>query len=232
MARVVKKREERRHELLDCAERLFFERGYDATSVADIIEAAGLSKGAFYHHFASKEQLVDALAERMVDQGLTAARALDDAALPALERLNRFFASSRRMKVEQAPMIRAGVEVMFRPENLLLRHRITRATVTRLAPALAEIIAQGVEEGTFDTPDALGAAEMLLSLGTVVHDALARAFAATDEEERAAATTLLEARLHLYEVVFNRALGLDDHTLVLVEPGFAAAAMRLPPPGA
>ncbi|TIL28812.1 MAG: helix-turn-helix transcriptional regulator, partial [Mesorhizobium sp.] len=49
MPRVIKPPEIRSAELLDCAQRLFFERGYDNTTVNDIIREAGLSKGAFYH---------------------------------------------------------------------------------------------------------------------------------------------------------------------------------------
>lgn len=224
MARTVKAPEERRRELLDCAQRLFFERGYDRTSVSDVIAAAGVSKGAFYHYFSSKEELVDALAERLVEAGIERARADDDASLDARARLDRMFASSRRMKVEQAPMIRASVAVMFRPENLRLRHRITAATIERLAPVLAPIIEQGVREGVFATPDPLGTAEMLLQLGVVVHDAIARALAA-DDAGRERAVAELDRRLSLYEVVFNRALGLADHEVTLVDPGFAAAVV-------
>lgn len=227
MARTVKAPEERRRELLDCAQRLFFERGYDGTSVGDIIATAGVSKGAFYHYFASKEAVVDAIAERLVDQGLELARAADDPHLGAIERLNRLFASSRRLKVDQAPVIRASVAVMFRPENLLLRHRITRATIDRVVPVIAPIIAQGVDEGVIDAPDPEATAEMLLQLGAVVHEALARALAAS-EEARPRAIADLAQRLAIYEVVFNRALGLPDHTVSLVEPGFAEAVMRAP----
>ena len=53
VGRTVMAPEERRRELLECAERLFFARGYDSTSVEEIIGAAGVSKGAFYHYFQS-----------------------------------------------------------------------------------------------------------------------------------------------------------------------------------
>ncbi|MGN6101053.1 MAG: TetR/AcrR family transcriptional regulator, partial [Devosia sp.] len=59
--RIVKSAGLRRQELLDIALKLFATRGYDETSVNDVIEAAGLSKGAFYHHFSSKEDLMKAL---------------------------------------------------------------------------------------------------------------------------------------------------------------------------
>ena len=47
--------EETRSHILDSAAHLFSKTGYDATGVAEICQAAGVSKGAFYHHFASKQ---------------------------------------------------------------------------------------------------------------------------------------------------------------------------------
>ena len=61
----VRRPTERRTELLDAAERLFAERGLNATTVADITEAAGVSKGSFYGYFASRDELVEALNARL-----------------------------------------------------------------------------------------------------------------------------------------------------------------------
>ena len=62
----------RRLELVDLAQRLFLERGYERTTVNDVIDAAGVSKGAFYHHFRAKEELLEAIAERFARQSLKA----------------------------------------------------------------------------------------------------------------------------------------------------------------
>jgi AcrR family transcriptional regulator len=70
MVRVVKKAEERRLEILDAAQGLFLSRGYDATTVNDLLNAVGISKGAFYHHFAAKEDVLQALVWRLAEQGL------------------------------------------------------------------------------------------------------------------------------------------------------------------
>src|SRR5699024_5951446 len=47
--------------ILDVATHLFFEKGYDATSLQDIINETKLSKGAIYHHFSSKEEIFEAI---------------------------------------------------------------------------------------------------------------------------------------------------------------------------
>jgi AcrR family transcriptional regulator len=57
-------------ELLAVARRLFFERGYDATSVRDVVAAAGVTKGAFYHYFASKDELLRLIHEGYMDHQL------------------------------------------------------------------------------------------------------------------------------------------------------------------
>ncbi|MGB3910983.1 MAG: helix-turn-helix domain-containing protein [Pseudolysinimonas sp.] len=53
-----------RDAILDAAFRLFVERGYDGTGVARILAEVPYSKGAFYHHFASKEAVLDAVIQR------------------------------------------------------------------------------------------------------------------------------------------------------------------------
>lgn len=53
----------RREELLDIAGRLFAERGFRNTTVRDIADAAGILSGSLYHHFDSKEAMVDELLE-------------------------------------------------------------------------------------------------------------------------------------------------------------------------
>jgi AcrR family transcriptional regulator len=52
---------ERRDQLMECGARLFAERGYHPTSVADVVAALGVGKGVFYWYFASKEELLTEL---------------------------------------------------------------------------------------------------------------------------------------------------------------------------
>ncbi len=226
MPRVVKHPEARRSELLDCAQALFFERGYERATISDIIDKAGVSKGGFYHHFSSKEEMLEALAARLAEAAVAQVRdVLDDPGLDALTRLNSFLARARQMKVEDAPKLRATFDVVFKPENIVLYHRLNAAVITVMVPVLARIIAQGKKEGAFHVPDAQSAAEIVLQLGTSTHDAVARAIEASGTPEATEAADTLEVRLRFQGIAIDRILGLPDGSIVFVEPGFAQAVM-------
>lgn len=55
-----------RRQILEAADRLFYERGFEATSFADIATAVGLSRGNFYYHFKTKDEILGAVIELRV----------------------------------------------------------------------------------------------------------------------------------------------------------------------
>ena len=57
--RISKDYDVRKNEILDMAQKLFFEMGYEQTSVSNIIDAVGVAKGTFYYYFKSKEELLE-----------------------------------------------------------------------------------------------------------------------------------------------------------------------------
>ncbi|NWL88691.1 MULTISPECIES: TetR/AcrR family transcriptional regulator [unclassified Paenibacillus] len=90
MARVVKKPEERKEELLDIAIKLFMEKGYINTSVKDIYTQANGSFGMFYHHFASKEEIFEAAMVKYTDLFVSGiSEILQDKRIPYPERYKR-----------------------------------------------------------------------------------------------------------------------------------------------
>ena len=126
MASVVKVADVRRNEILDTAYALFVRLGYEATTVSLIIDELGLSKGAFYHHFSSKEEVLHALARRMVTemrgQWLPLVARTD---LTPLEKMQLLFGRGAQYKREHLPMVRAIGHLFVGEENLRLRTRMT-----------------------------------------------------------------------------------------------------------
>lgn len=218
----------RRRELVECARDLFFERGYEATTVNDIIARAGVSKGGFYHHFAAKEDVLEALCVLLAEQSVASLRPIVEAeGVPALERLNAMLSQSRSMKVADAPRLLATFATVFRPANLVLYHRLHRALLEVLVPVLARILDAGREEGVFTIADAEITAELILQLGTATHEAVARAIAARGTEHAAAAAERLNERLRAQGIAIDRILGVPEGTVGFAEPGFAEALLSI-----
>ena len=66
MKRIVKDPDERRGELIACAQKLFYSKGYESTSVRDIVDEAGVAKGTFYYYFESKQAVLEAMIDELV----------------------------------------------------------------------------------------------------------------------------------------------------------------------
>lgn len=86
--RIIKDPEDRKAEILDTSERLFTTKGYNRTTIIDILNEIGIAKGTFYYYFKSKEEVVDAIIMRIVDADVDAARkVMEDPDLSAIQKL-------------------------------------------------------------------------------------------------------------------------------------------------
>jgi AcrR family transcriptional regulator len=151
--------------LIETAGQLFASRGYDGTSVDAIIRQAGGSKGAFYHHFSSKEELLDAVTDFIVGDALQQIEeAVSDRTLGATVRLNRFLNASKVWRLAHFGLWREVVVVLLRDVNAPMLRKIQALAISRSAPMLAEIIQQGVEEGS-STRRTVETARLILQLG-------------------------------------------------------------------
>jgi AcrR family transcriptional regulator len=77
----------RQQEVVEAAAKLFAERGYDQTSVPDLARGLGLATGSLYHYFGSKEKLLIAICDQLMDPLLERARALVQDDAPPEDRL-------------------------------------------------------------------------------------------------------------------------------------------------
>ncbi len=148
---------ERKQQLLDCAARLFAERGYADTRVIDIVRAAGVAKGLFYWYFENKEQLFQELADDIrMRLRRSQGEAIDPAADP-LTRLRQGAEASVRFMAINAPffsllevenidrrfvdVLRQGTEVHVADVATHIRDGIARGLIRVDDPTL---LARGV----------------------------------------------------------------------------------------
>jgi len=215
--RVVKAPQVRRAEIIDAAQHLFLRKGYDKTTINDVIAATRLSKGAFYHHFHSKEDLLEAITERIAAAALDrVATRVADGPRDALARFNAVFDAIREWKLENMDELRAMFAASLKPENMVLYHRIAHASMTAMAPCLTEIIAQGMREGAFDVDDPAASADALLWLGFGRRAILAEAIEMAWRGEIDESVTMITRRLRAEERIADRLLGLPAGSINLI----------------
>lgn len=154
-----------RGELIDAAWQLFTTRGYDATSVQDVIDKVGVSKGAFYHYFTTKEELLDTVVERTTRAAVAELEpVVTEPSRTAIEKLNGFLAGLRRYRYRHFTLLKDAFRVLLHHQNAIIREKLTERSAQMALPGLTAIIEQGAREGTFSTPDPRHAAETLLYL--------------------------------------------------------------------
>jgi TetR/AcrR family transcriptional regulator, cholesterol catabolism regulator len=212
MPRVVKHPDTRRAELLDRAAGLFVRDGYDNVSLNDLIADAGVSKGAFYHWFPSKDALITALAERSAREAFAGVEAAVTACGgDALARLNAALQAGFDVKMKIAgPEQLAAMVSLLRPDNAHLYGRIVAVEEAQFRPMLTRLISDGVADGLFDTFDPEGVADMIYGLAARTNSNVLEVLQAADESAREAAIDRLTTRFRLHGLAIDRVLGLPD----------------------
>ena len=152
MATQAERREAARRRILDAAAPLFAAQGYEATSTQQILDAAGASRGALYHHFATKRAIFEAVFERVSEQAVRRASrgAGGGSALETLTRAClRWLREVRRPEVG-AILIEQGPQVLGWKRARELEARSSLGLVTRsleAAVAAGELSLESVELG-------------------------------------------------------------------------------------
>lgn len=208
MKRVVKAHEERRTEILDGAWELFTTRGFEGATVAAIIDKVGIAKGTFYHYFESKEDVLDALADRFAAATLPELTAVTaDETLAAGPKLNRFMEVARKSRVRRMDSVLATSRILYRDENLIIRHKLAERLKSLVLPLLQSILEQGMREGCFRIVDASEGAEFFWALSNSTADMQMKTLLGAEPVEDKVAT--LVRRVDFACESLERMLGAD-----------------------
>lgn len=197
----------RRDAFLDAAQRLIQSKGYEEMSVQDVLDELEVSKGAFYHYFGSKEALLAAVVDRMVDLGTAVmAQVSADPDLPAVQKLGRMFSSLAQWKGDRPDLMSELVRVWFSDANAVVRDQLRIGTQARLTPLLATIIEQGKDEGVFTITSPEHTAGVLVALLLGTNETASRLF--LDRREGVISFEDVECTLAAHAEAFERVLGL------------------------
>lgn len=139
--------EETVQKILDASLKLFLEKGYEETTVLDIIsEMGGLTRGAFYHHFKSKEEVFDALCEKLFYESNPFEKAKSHKELNGLEKLKCILRTSFD-ETEYHQLSMASMQLMGSPAFL---KKLIESN-QELAPMYQELIEEGIQDGSIQS---------------------------------------------------------------------------------
>ncbi|MCI6432861.1 MAG: TetR/AcrR family transcriptional regulator [Oliverpabstia sp.] len=167
--RVVKEAEERKNEILDAAEKLFGAKGFDHTSTNDILNEIGIARGTLYYHFKSKEDILDAMIERITRQLI--AKATDIVQKKEIPVLQRLTMTIMALNVNNE----LGLEVMqqvHKPQNALMHQKMQETLLSGVNPLITGLIEEGIQQDIFRTDYPAEAVEMTMLYSSTAFDSM------------------------------------------------------------
>jgi len=167
MSRTVKNPDERRSEIIDIAEELFLEKGYEQTAVSDIVKKVGVAQGTFYYYFKSKGEVLNAVIDRHIEEirvGLETIAARDD--LSAIEKIVGFSTFLLKFNKDRKNLF----DYIHEDRNAHLHLKFENAIPPVMIPLFGQIIKAGVSERIFNTKYPMEAALVIINSKLVLFE--------------------------------------------------------------
>lgn len=151
--------------ILSVSAKLFLEKGFDKTSIQDIAKTAGISKGAIYHHFSSKDEIIKAVTEKQAQVVKATMESWLSAAgsLTGKEKLE--FLLEKNLDSQEAHYLDDVMSVRMKSAEFVLSYM--QDCVNKDAFLISEIMKQGIIDGSLNTDFPEECAEVFLLLMNV-----------------------------------------------------------------
>ena len=144
--------------ILEVSQRLFFEKGYDNTKIQDIADELGMTKGAIYHHFKSKEEIMDILGDKMFSNNNPFEIVKKRKDLTALEKMRLAI----KLNQSDENLIELTNQAMPLLKNPQVLARMLESNYKKLLPYWTELIEEGQKDGSIKTEQPKELAEILI----------------------------------------------------------------------
>lgn len=146
-----------RSKILEASENLFAEKGFDATTMQDIMARSGLSKGAIYHHFKSKEEIMQALGDKMFFDNNPFDEIRKRTEWNGLQKIRELLKLNQSDK-KRNDFNMAAVPILKDPQILATAVEANRRVLT---PLWRELLEEGKADGSIKTEYAKELSELL-----------------------------------------------------------------------
>lgn len=159
------KGEKRKQELLNIAYQLFIQKGYEETSIDDIIAQAHIAKGTYYYHFPSKEATLEAVIDMMINNEVQRAQEVLSAPISVPQKLIGVITSLRPEQNENNI-----ADALNKKENIVMHEKVSRRIINEAVPLVAQVVSEGIAQGVFDCDHVQERVRMILILSDRLFD--------------------------------------------------------------
>ena len=159
------KNNERKQELLKIAYNMFLMKGYDNTSIDDIINEAKIAKGTYYYYFESKETTLEEVINMMINDEVTSAKEILKMPISIPEKLVRIITSLRPKKNEQEIQ-----NTLNKKDNIVMHEEINNRIIEEAVPLLEQVVMEGIENKIFNCTHIKERLKMLLIMSNELFD--------------------------------------------------------------
>ena len=159
------KNNERKQELLKIAYNMFLMKGYDNTSIDDIINEAKIAKGTYYYYFESKEEILEEVINMMINDEVTSAKEILKMPISIPEKLVRIITSLRPKKNEQEIQ-----NTLNKKDNIVMHEKINNRIIEEAVPLLEQVVMEGIENKIFNCTHIKERLKMLLIMSNELFD--------------------------------------------------------------
>lgn len=217
----------KRDSILDVVEQLIATKGYANLTIPDLIAAAGMSKGAFYHYYPAKADVLEALLDRRLDRWQDIIEPIAQSGASATDRMLKILQTLGVVKLQDRDFLIDSLRNLYADENALVHHRTRIGAAQRFTPILGHVVEAGVQAGEFRAQDPFGATRVVISLLQDCADYIGRTLLEMSEgrESRDTLTSISNA----YVEAIHNALGAASGTIAFVDDrdlsDWAAAAL-------
>lgn len=216
MVRITKAPEERRSELITTARKLFFTKGYEQTTVSDIVTTIDVAQGTFYYYFESKKDVLDAIIKELINEQQAILRTIvEDDSLSAIPKWTKAIRASNNWKIDLKDEMIELIRLPILREDLILREKYRTLSRQKISLVFAKIIYQGIEEGVFATEYPQETAEFVIAIGKSIRSFLTDILLNPDEYENAIA--LARRKFNAVQAAMERILGASPGSLQLID---------------
>lgn len=152
-------------EILSVAYNLFITKGYDNTSVDEIIEKVNIAKGTFYYYFTSKEEMLDEVINKMINEEIIEAKKIVSMPIP-IEQKVVGIVNSLRPKSNEFNI----VEALNNDNNIKMHMKYNKRIIDEATIILKDVVLEGIDKGIFNCTNIEERIKLLLKISNDTFD--------------------------------------------------------------